>query len=234
MTGDLDRDLVDLGAGELPAPDLSRLLERELAYLVPVTPRRPHRQLGLVATTATIVVALLLLGVGIRADLGELPAVSVLAVALGWMAGGVGAAWFALVPRRGAVMPSATRGAWLALGISCAFVGLGLIAHPAGPSSLDYGWTRLPAGLGCLELGLATACPPLLVGAWFARGTAPIGSASVAAALGAAAGCAGGFLLHFSCRIADGPHVGLVHGGVVGCTAMLAALVLPRAVTPRT
>lgn len=233
MTGHVGHELGELDDGELFPPVLAPLLERELAHLAAVAPRRPRLQFGLVVATAGVIVALLLFARGIRADIGELPTAWMPAVTIGWLAGLVASAWLALVPRAGAVMPSRSRAAWLTLVVSIAYIGLGLIAAPTGPSSLYYGWTRLAAGHGCLELGLAASLVPLLVGAWFARGTAPIGTRWVAAALGAAAGCAGGFLLHFSCRIADGPHVGLIHGGVVGCTAVIAALVLPRALTAR-
>ena len=36
-------------------------------------------------------------------------------------------------------------------------------------------------------------------------------------------------MLHLHCPIADGPHVGIIHGGVVVVAAVLAALLVPRA-----
>ena len=38
----------------------------------------------------------------------------------------------------------------------------------------------------------------------------------------------GGLMLHLHCPVTDGLHVGLVHGGVVGVAALLAAAVIPR------
>jgi hypothetical protein len=112
--------------------------------------------------------------------------------------------------------------------VACAFVVLGLVVHPSGPSSAHFGWEKFLRGHGCLELGLATASIPVVIGAWFVRGTAPVGTRWIGAAIGAAGGCAGGLLLHFYCRIADGPHIGLIHGGVVACAAGIAAVVVPR------
>ena len=88
---------------------------------------------------------------------------------------------------------------------------------------------RLLHGHGCLWLGLATALVPVVLGAIFLRGAVPVFSRWIAATLGAAGGCLGGLLLHMHCRIADGPHIGIIHGGVVVVAAALAALLVPRA-----
>ena len=116
---------------------------------------------------------------------------------------------------------------------SCAYVLLGLLLHPSGPSSAIYGRERFAAGHPCLELGLATAIVPVILGTWFLRGTAPVRTRWIAALLGAAGGCVGGLLLHFYCRIADGLHIGLIHGGVVGVAALIAAIIVPRAIVVR-
>jgi hypothetical protein len=83
-------------------------------------------------------------------------------------------------------------------------------------------------GHTCLEIGLATAIAPALLGAVFLRGSLPVQSRWVAAALGAGGGSLGGLVLHLHCHIAEGMHVGLVHGGVVAVGAALAAALLPR------
>jgi hypothetical protein len=36
-------------------------------------------------------------------------------------------------------------------------------------------------------------------------------------------------VLHLHCDVADGLHVGLIHGGVVVVAAVLSALIVPRA-----
>jgi len=40
-------------------------------------------------------------------------------------------------------------------------------------------------------------------------------------------------VLHLHCPVTDGLHVGLVHGAVVGVAALLAALLVPRAIDVR-
>lgn len=228
-----DPDLADLLALGLVVPPIPPGIERDLAQLAPVATRRPRRQLVLVLATAGLVITALLLVLGVRADVRELPAAWMPVVGVAWLAGLVLAARFALIPRRGAVMPRWRIAALVALATSCAYVALGLVLHPAGPSSLNYGIEHFLSGHGCLELGLATAITPVVLGSWCLRRAAPVRTRWIAAALGAAGGCVGGLLLHFYCRIADGLHIGLIHGGVVGFAAVIAALVVPRAITPR-
>ena len=109
---------------------------------------------------------------------------------------------------------------------------LGLFVHPHGAHSHALGWEHLPRGHGCLELGVATALVPVVAGALFLRRALPVGSRWVAAALGAGGGCLGGLVLHLHCPITDAPHVGLVHGGVVVVSALLAAAFVPRRIEP--
>jgi hypothetical protein len=70
---------------------------------------------------------------------------------------------------------------------------------------------------------------PVVVGALFLRGALPVSSRWIAAALGAGGGCLGGLVLHLHCHIADGLHVGVIHGGVVIIAALLSAALAPRA-----
>jgi hypothetical protein len=116
---------------------------------------------------------------------------------------------------------------------SVVFVALGLLVHPSGPSSASYGVEHFGHGHVCLEIGLATALLPVIVGALFLRGALPVGSRWIAASLGAGGGCLGGLVLHLHCPIADGLHVGLVHGGVVVVSALLSAALVPRATDRR-
>lgn len=233
MTDRENDELAALLAIELVPPPLPAAIESELAHLSPVATRRPRRQVALVLAFAGLFVSALLLVLGVRADINELPAGWMPVVAIAWGTGLVLAAWFALVPRPGAMMPRWRIAALIAIATSCAYVILGLLLHPSGPSSLIYGRERFVSGHGCLELGLATAITPVVLGAWLLRGTAPVRTRWIAATLGATGGCVGGLLLHFYCRIADGLHIGLIHGGVVGSAALLAALVVPRAITTR-
>jgi hypothetical protein len=114
---------------------------------------------------------------------------------------------------------------------SVAFVSLGLAVHPMGPSSVHYGVDRFAHGHTCLEIGLATALLPVVIGAIFLRGALPAGSRWIALALGAGGGCLGGLVLHLHCNVADGLHTGVIHGGVVIIAAALSAAIVPRAVS---
>jgi hypothetical protein len=168
-----------------------------------------------------------------RDDMNELPMFWLAAVAVGWLFGFLVPCYFALVPRAGAVTPRWRLASVAVVIASIGFVTLGLAVHPMRPSSVIYGWEHFGRGHTCLERGLASALVPVVVGAIFLRGALPVGSRWVAAALGAGGGCIGGLVLHLHCPIADGPHVGLIHGGVVVVSALLSAAIVPRAIEPR-
>jgi hypothetical protein len=213
----------------VPAPPLSAALEAELGDLLPVSARRPLRQLAIVVAVSLVYAAGLLAAVKMRRDMDELPTSWMIGAGIAWLLGFAVPCYLALVPRAGSVMP---RWRWAAVSAaitSIAFVVLGLVVHPSGPSSLHYGWDNFARGHTCLEFGLATALLPVIVGALFLRGALPVGSRWIAAALGAGGGCLGGFVLHLHCRIADGLHIGLIHGGVVLVAALLSAALVPRA-----
>ena len=212
-----------------PAPPMSAALEAELGKLAPVSPRRPVRQLAIVAAASLAYGAGLLAALRLRRDIDELPTSWLGATAVAWLFGFVVPCYLALVPRRGAVMPRWRWAAASAIVTSIGFIALGLLVHPSGPSSVHYDWARFAHGHTCLEIGLATAVVPVIVGALCLRGALPVGSRWIAAALGAGGGCLGGLVLHLHCHVADGLHIGLVHGGVVVVAAMLAAALAPRA-----
>ncbi len=153
--------------------------------------------------------------------------------ALGWLFGFVVPIYLATVPRAGSVTPRWKLAAGAALIASLGFVAFGLAIHPSTPKSASIGWDHILRGRGCLEVGLLTALVPVVAGAIFLRGAMPVGSRWIAAALGAGGGCLGGLFLHLHCPIADAPHLGLVHGGVVVVAAALAAAIVPRATQPR-
>lgn len=212
-----------------PVPQLPAALESELADLRPVSPRRPMHQLAIVVAASLVYGAGLVAALSIRRDMTELPVIWVIGIAFAWLLGFAIPCYLALVPRRGAMMPRWRWAAASALVTSIAFVVLGLLVHPSGPSSVHYNWERFARGHACLEIGLATALLPVIVGALFLRGALPVGSRWIAAALGAGGGCLGGLVLHLHCHIADGLHIGLIHGGVVLVAALLAAALVPRA-----
>jgi Negative regulator of sigma F len=212
-----------------PPPALSSVLEAELAQLAPVATRRPLRQLAALVVVSVVYASGLLAVLTTRRDMDELPMGWIAGAALGWLFGFLVPVYFALVPRPGRVMPRWRLAAIAAVVASIGFVTLGLAIHPMGPSSLTYGWEAFGRGHTCLEIGLATALVPVVVGALFLRGTLPVASRWVAAALGAGGGCLGGLVLHLHCRVSDGLHVGFIHGGVVVVAALLSAAIVPRA-----
>jgi hypothetical protein len=167
------------------APPVSAELEAELAQLAPVKPRRPGRQVAVLAACSLVYAAGLLAVLSVRRDLGELP--------VGWLVG-AGAAWFvgfvvpcylAIVPRAGSMLPRWQAAAVLAIAASVAFVVLGWYVHPHGALSKDYGWEHFLRGHGCLWLGLATALAPVALGSLFLRGSLTVRSRWVAGARGA-------------------------------------------------
>ena len=214
----------------LPAPAMGKELEAELGKLAPVSPRRPRRQLAMLAVASFAYAALLLGVLTIRDDMSGLPVAWIVGAGALWFAGFCIPAYLALVPRPGSMMPRWTLALIVAAIASVAYMILGLSIHPSMPGvSRDYGWAHFFRGHGCLWLGLATALVPVILGVIFLRGALVMRSRWVAAALGAAGGCVGGLLLHMHCPIADGPHIGLIHGGVVLVAAALTAALAPRA-----
>lgn len=218
----------------LPAPPMSPELETELGKLAPVRTRRPLHQLAVLVSVSLIYGASLLFFLTMRDDMEELPMYWLVAVAVGWLFGFLVPCYLALVPRKGTMAPRWRLAAIVVVVASVGFVTLGLIVHPMSPTlSVQYGWERFGRGHTCLEIGIASALVPVVVGALFLRGALPVGSRWVAAALGAGGGCLGGLVLHLHCNVADGLHVGLIHGGVVILSALLSAAIVPRATEPR-
>ncbi|MEJ7601397.1 MAG: NrsF family protein [Kofleriaceae bacterium] len=220
----------DLAARPLaPPPAIGGALERELAHLGKVGTRRPLRQLSILVVLSLVYAIGLVVVTATRGDLHQLPMGWLVGAGAGWLFGFLVPSYLALVPRAGSVTPRWQPAAVAAVIASIGFIILGLVIHPMGDNSLVYGWDRFGHGHTCLKFGLATALVPVVVGAIFLRGVLPIGSRWIAAALGAGGGCLGGLVLHFHCRVADGLHVGLVHGGVVVIAALLSAAIVPRA-----
>jgi len=204
------------------------VMASELARLRPIATRRPVRQLILLIAASLVYGAGVVAKFAIRRDLHELPVTWLAGATLAWLLGFLAPIYLATVPRPGAVTPRWKLAGVAAVVASLGFIALGFALHPSGPHSALFGWARFGRGHACLEIGLATAVVPVIFGALFLRGALPVGSRWTAAALGAGGGGLGGLVLHLHCPIADGLHVGLVHGGVVGVAALLAALVVPR------
>lgn len=215
-----------------PPPPIGAALERELVALAPAGLRRPARQLAWVGATSLAYATGLLFALSTRGDLSQLPRPWLVGAALAWLAGFVVPMALALLPARGQVLPRWRGAGTAALIVAVGFIVFGLLVHPSGPSSLSYGLARFHHGHVCLELGLATAVVPIVLGSIALRGALPIGARPTAAALGAAGGSLGGLVLHLHCPIADALHVGLIHGGVTVVAAALAAALAPRATAP--
>ncbi len=223
----------DLALPAFRPPTMAAELEAELGSLAPVRTRRPMRQLAILCTVSVLYGAILLGLISLRRDVGELPTRWMIGGGIAWFLGFVLPCYLALVPapgsmlsrRRYAIAASVVAAVW--------FVAMGWMIHPQGASSLQYGAERFVHGHWCLELGLATALVPVIVGAVFLRGALPVGSRWVAASLGAGAGSLGGLVLHLHCRITDPMHTGFIHAGVVMVAALLAAALVPRATDVR-
>jgi hypothetical protein len=223
-----------LAAAPPPTPPaLGPELEAELGKLAPVATRRPMRQLVLLLGASMIYGAALLALLTVRHDAGELPIAWLVGGGIAWLVGFVVPCYLALVPGAGSMLARQRYAAIAAIAVAIAFVVMGMMIHPDGPSSTQYGAARFIYGHWCLELGLATALVPVLLGTMFLRGALPVGSRWVAAALGAGGGSLGGLVLHFHCRITDPLHTGVIHAGVVTVAALLAAALVPRATDVR-
>jgi hypothetical protein len=227
----IDARIDDLARMPPPVPPPpSGALEAELARLTAVSTRRPLRQLTLLVGFSLIYGGGLVAMMTLRRDLAELPMTWFVAAGLAWFVGFVGPVYLATVPAAGGVVPR-----WRLAGIAAVcgavgFVVLGLAVHPSGPHSVHIEFSR---GYGCLSFGFATAVVPVIAGAVFLRGALPVGSRWVAAALGAGGGSLGGLMLHLHCSVTDALHVGLIHGGLVGLSALVAAILVPRATEVR-
>lgn len=216
------------GPPEFAPPPMSAALEAELGTLVAVPPRRPGRQLAILFAASLAYGAGVLAMVHTRADAGELPTAWLIGGGLAWLLGFVVPCHLAVSPAPGSMMSSHRLATMAAIVASIAFVVMGFLVHPAGPSSVQYGTERFVQGHPCLELGLATALVPVILGAVFLRGAMPVGSRWIAASLGAGAGSLGGLVLHLHCRITDPLHTGVIHAGVVLAAAVLSAALVPR------
>ena len=222
-------ELDDLSSQPPPVPPpLGDALERELAGVKPVATRHPLRQLAVLVGVSLVYGAGLVWILTMRDDMHELPMGWLAAVGVAWLFGFLVPSYLALTPARGGMLPRWRPAAIVAALAAVVFVTLGLVMPRSGPSSDHYGTEHFVQGHTCLEIGLLGAIVPVVLGALFLRGALPIGSRWIAAALGAGGGCLGGLVLHFHCDVADGLHVGVVHGGVVVVSALLSAAIVPR------
>lgn len=217
-----------LGALAATAPPLGDALARELESLRPVKPRVPARQLAGVLALSLLYAGGLVAFLGVRPDLSGLPRLWLGGFIGVWLASFATITWLVLVPARGRVMP---RWRWAAATAALAallLVAGGLLLPRSVPGrSLTYDpsvASVLHHAGGCLTWGLIAAVVPAVLAALAVRGAVPVGTRTVAAALGAAGGAVGGLVLQLHCPITERYHLGLVHGGVVVLAALVAAL----------
>lgn len=235
-TGDgIDRRLEEsfsaLAAATVDAPPMSDELLRELDDLTPVRTRSPRRQTLTVLGLSLIYGGAILAVLGLRHDLEHVPPAWLVGVGALWMASFGWITWTVLVPPHEQVMP---RWRWAAAisAAACALFIAGGLMRPesvaaAGPTYDVSLSTWFDHGNRCLRLGLTVALVPVALSAFAVRGAVPVGSRWAAAAIGAAGGSLGGFMLHMHCSVGERLHIGLAHGGVVIVAAGLAALVAP-------
>jgi hypothetical protein len=160
---------------------------------------------------------------GMRRDFGFLPAWWVLSVGAVWLLGLVAPLAFALMPRRGQVLPDGSRALTVAL-ITTALILLisallpGVTGHEAHRGFFD-GFYH------CVRFALPVAILPVATGLTLARRLAPVGSWRIGAAIGAASGALSGLCLHLICPIASALHVACAHGGAVIICAVAGAMI---------
>ena len=207
---------------------MSAALAAEVAGAGAVRMRRPRRQLAILVTLSLLYAAGVLGILRVRADVAEVPRAWIAGVALAWLTAFLATIALVIVPARGSMLPRWRAARWIAILSTLGFVTLGLLVHPRGPSSVIYGWDKFLHGHACLEIGLGVALVPIVIGTIAMRRAHVVHPRWMAFALGAGSGCLGGLLLHFFCKITDGPHIGLIHGGVVAVAGLLAGLGVSR------
>jgi hypothetical protein len=206
-----------------------------LGAINPVVTRRPGQALTRVALISLAYGALLVVGLGLRRDMHELP---------GWFLLGFGAIWIAafgaalaaaMLPRRRQVVPDVGRARRALIPVLTAIALIGLLMAQQGPSSVISTGSLLDFALHaprCIGIALVVSLVPIWVGSRALRHAVPTGAAWIAAVLGAGGGALGGLVLHLHCPIADGPHVGFVHGGAMALAGLLAAWLAARTMEP--
>jgi len=165
-----------------------------------------------------------------RADLGGLPRVWLIAGAALWLGAFVLSLASALIPRRGDVLPAAGRASRVAAAamlVLFVFAALATADVP-GVSVMPHGAGAIfQTCLHCLKFIFPIAGVFLLVGTYVLRRSLPMGARRIGVALGAAGGAIAGLALHFQCPIAGAAHVVSAHVGGMLLAAIAGGLLLP-------
>jgi hypothetical protein len=208
------------------APPPSATLLRAIADTKPVKTRVPLRELLLVLALTPAWGGAFFAVFRIRRDIPYLDMAWVVATAILWMAGILGPLVFAIMPRRGQVLPDARRAAVVAMLSALVLVGL-CFAFPV----MSEEHSRIPkAGehlhwlLHCLQMVGAIAAVPLLAAVLVLRRVGLVGGWRLGASVGAASGAFAGLMLEMLCPIGGAIHVGSAHGGGVVLMALVGAL----------
>jgi hypothetical protein len=218
----------DLPPAETPPPP-SEALRTKLASLAPVQTRRPMRTAVAVALFVLAYGALFVALHHLRPDLPYLPMPWVVGVAAAWFLAFALTLGLAMVPPRGQVLPDLTRAERLALALSLGLLAMSALATRSAPGhSLEPAPGRAAVtAWHCIRFSLLVAAGTLTFALVAARRVVRVGTWRFGAAIGAAGGAFGGFLLHWICPYATAAHVTIGHAGAVLVAGALGALVAP-------
>lgn len=214
----------------LEAPPPGPELLRALGDLRPVRTRVPVRALAVLFGVAAVHPLLALARHGTRRDLAHLPIVWVLAMTVVWSLAVALLFARALLPRRGDVLPDASRAARTTVAVSAALIAIGL-----GATVDATGYTIVPpdtlAGFfgawhHCVLFELVSALPVFVVAAFALRRLMPTGGGRVSATIAAASAALSGLALLYACPYGGALHVGLAHAGGVVVAALLGSILL--------
>ena len=227
----IDKILQEKYPTDVSAPPPGKDLQDAISGIQPVATRKPWRKFALLAVSAFAYSIAIIAFVGVRPDVGTLPAVWVSSFIVAWVVAFGAIAALAMIPKNKSLFPRVRASVGAALIAIVLAIGSGLLfsksaakSHVVGNSLSDIA----EHGSGCMQLGIISAIAPVLLALLFLRRALPTGSRGTALAIGASAGCIGGLVLHLHCHISSSTHLGLVHGGVVAVTALLTWLLAPR------
>lgn len=206
------------------------MLLGHIAQMQPVHPRVPARSLLIVALVACAYPAWALTALPLRPDLGALPIAWVVGVGALWLAGFVLPLTFAILPRRGQVVPDGERAFRTACMTAVVLIGasllLGVETFGGGRTSIPGSAESLTSWRGCATTGLMVSAPVIVAGALALRRVAIMDSWRLGTAVGVAGGSLAGLTLHLGCSNGHLAHVAQAHGGCVVIGAVTGALSL--------
>jgi len=212
----------------LPPP--SSALMTAIAASERKSPRVPAKRLALLVALGALQVGGMALALGLRREITELPKLWYGAYLAAWALSFVALGWATQIPPKGRVMPRAWFGAFGLVAAVLFMAGGVLFAEDVPGRSTMYEPTFanvLHYAPYCTSVGLASSILPIILAGFLLRGATPRGARRIGLGVGAAAGSLGGLTLHLHCPIAEGTHLGFVHGGVVAIAALAGAFAVP-------